>query len=53
MAGYRRRNENDLWHWCRNCLNDPKSDYETCSTRPVSKLCDECKEKEEEDTCMP
>jgi hypothetical protein len=34
MAEYRRKRGSDTWHWCRNCTNDPKTDYDTKSTRP-------------------
>jgi hypothetical protein len=44
--------QHDTWHWCRNCSNDPKSDYDTSYTKPTSgELCDECKSKEARGDC--
>lgn len=52
MAEYRRRKgAYDTWHMCRNCSNDPKSNYDTRSSRPDSDLCNECKSKEKAGTC--
>lgn len=52
MAQYRRRRGSDTWHWCRNCSNDPKSDFDTRTERPQGDLCNECKSKEREKTCQ-
>lgn len=54
MAEYRKLHDQDTWHWCRNCSNDPKSGYEQDpgSGRPGSgELCDECKAKEDNGEC--
>jgi hypothetical protein len=53
MAEYRKKKTtgNHIWHWCRNCSKDPKSDYETKSERPAWDLCDECKAKERDGNC--
>ena len=53
MAEYRKRKglQYDTWHWCRNCANDPKSDYVTRSTRPDGDLCNQCKSKEANGDC--
>ncbi|HEX7677710.1 MAG TPA: hypothetical protein VF713_06275 [Thermoanaerobaculia bacterium] len=53
MAEYRKKKTtgNHIWHWCRNCEKDPKSDYETTNTRPSWDLCDECKAKEKNGNC--
>lgn len=52
MAQYRRKRGSDTWHWCRNCSNDPKSDYDTRDTRPGYDLCNECRGKESNGTCQ-
>jgi hypothetical protein len=53
MAEYRKKKAtgNHIWHWCRNCEKDPKSDYETRADRPSWDLCDECKAKEKNGNC--
>lgn len=54
MKTYRKRRGYDTWHWCRNCSNDPKSDYveENSSARPKSgELCNECLGKERNENC--
>ena len=51
MAEYRKKRGSDTWHWCRNCSNDPKSDYTTSNDRPHGDLCNECKGKERNNDC--
>lgn len=51
MAKYRKKRDSDTWHWCRNCSNDPTSDYTETEKRPDSDLCNECKGKEKDGTC--
>ena len=52
MAEYRKRKTGtDTWHWCRNCSNDPKSDYTSQTTRPTYDLCNQCKSKEDKKEC--
>jgi hypothetical protein len=51
MAEYRRKKGSDTWHWCRNCSKDPKTDYDSRSTRPDYDLCNECKSKERDGEC--
>ena len=48
---YRKRNDSDTWHWCRNCSNWPTSDYDERTDRPSYDLCNECKGKEKAGTC--
>ena len=49
---YRRRNDSDTWHWCRNCSNWPKSNYNERATKPRSgKLDRECKAKDRRGDC--
>ncbi len=44
--------QHDTWHWCRNCSNDPKSNYDAVRTKPTSgELCNECKSKEGAGNC--
>jgi hypothetical protein len=43
VAKYRRRLGSYTWHWCQNCRDLPRSDYEETNTRPRStELCGEC-----------
>jgi hypothetical protein len=43
MAKYRRRLGSYTWHWCRNCQESPRSNYEETDARPrSSELCGEC-----------
>ena len=53
MVEYRRKDNKDTWHWCRNCANDPKlPGYATSPTKPTSgELCNECKHKDETNDC--
>jgi len=53
MAEYRKRKTGtDTWHFCRNCSNDPKSNYDTRNARPTDgELCNECKSKEKAGNC--
>ena len=49
---YRRLKGSDTWHFCRNCTLDPKSDYDSQTTRPTTgELCDQCIGKENQGTC--
>lgn len=41
----------NIYHWCRNCSNYPGSPQGATTTRPVGRLCDQCKSKEENGTC--
>ena len=52
METYRKKKGSDTWHWCHNCSNFPKSDYDEQSTKPTSgELCNECKDKEKAGDC--
>ena len=53
MAEYRKKKgPRYAWHWCRNCTNDPKSNYETSSKKPdSSELCNECLSKDRDNEC--
>lgn len=49
---YRRREDSDTWHFCRNCSNDPGDGAVTAEERPSSgELCDECQAKAARDAC--
>lgn len=50
LTVYRRKNDRDAWHWCKNCSNWPKggSDYAEIEApvRPsTGEFCNECKAK--------
>ena len=52
MPIYRRRKGSDIGHWCRNCSNCPKWDYDERDTKPTyGEHCDECIAKEREANC--
>jgi hypothetical protein len=48
---YRKTKGTDTWHFCKNCSNWPKANYES-STKPTSgELCNECRGKERNGNC--
>lgn len=52
MAEYRKRRGSDVWHWCTNCTNWPRSDYEVSYTKPTSgELDNQCRSKESDGEC--
>ena len=53
MAEYRRRNDSDTWHWCRNCSNWPTGPgVYIIYRKPTSgELCNECRAKDSAGTC--
>ena len=56
MPYYRKRKGSDTWHWCRNCSNDPKTDYDqewhSGQERPkTGELDNECRTKEKANDC--
>ncbi len=49
---YRRRNNSDTWHFCRNCSNWPTSDYKVRQSKPTTgELDNECRSKEANGNC--
>jgi Fe-S cluster assembly scaffold protein SufB len=53
MIEYRRKNENEKWHWCLNCKNYPTEFEEYQNTKPSDiDLCDECLRNENENICQ-
>lgn len=43
---YRRRKEQDTWHFCRNCSNWPTDQYEKMIKKPVDgEICNECESR--------
>jgi len=53
VAEYRRRNDSDTWHWCRNCSNWPTGPgIEIKYRKPTSgELCNECRAKGSAGNC--
>lgn len=56
MPTYRKKKGKDAWHWCRNCENDPKTDYDEKKLygkeRPsTGELCNQCGAKEKRNDC--
>jgi len=49
---YRKKEKSEVWHWCSNCSNFPKKDYEERKTKPRNgKLCYECTGKDKGGSC--
>ena len=53
---YRKQNGKEVWHFCRNCTNWPKSDYVESLDKPLeNKLpapqCPQCIAKVQAGTC--
>lgn len=49
---YRKRKDKDTWHWCTNCSNYPKENYEEKPSKPsTGELCNECLSKERSGDC--
>ncbi len=52
MPVYRKRNNKDTWHWCKNCSLWPTSDYKEVTRKPTSgEPCIQCKAKEKRGDC--
>ncbi|MGH7834192.1 MAG: hypothetical protein ACREQK_11150 [Candidatus Binatia bacterium] len=46
MAEYRKKLDQDIWHFSSNCSNYPTTNYYLQFTRPsTGELCKECKSK--------
>jgi len=51
---FRKGHGEDTWHFCSNCSNWPKSDYETRTTKPPDgECCNECQAKMTDGDCKP
>lgn len=49
---YRRRKDEDAWHFCTNCSKWPTSDYIERDDKPTDgELCNECRAKEKSNNC--
>jgi transcriptional regulator with XRE-family HTH domain len=49
---YRRRKDGDTWHFCSNCSNWPRSNYDEKPNKPAGgELCNECRAKERAGEC--
>ena len=49
---YRKKKGAATWHWCLNCRDWPKSDYDERYTKPTDgELCNQCKAKEAAGKC--
>ena len=49
---YRRRNNNDTWHFCRNCSLWPTSDFAEQGSKPTTgELSNQCRSKDDAGTC--
>jgi len=52
-ATYRRKKGKDTWHFCSNCSNWPKADYDERYDKPTSgELCNECLAKKKDNNCQ-
>jgi hypothetical protein len=53
VGEYRRREDSDTWHFCRNCSNYPREAYEASAEKPSSgEFCNECQSKKESGQCQ-
>jgi hypothetical protein len=51
-ASYRRKKDNDTWHFCSNCSNWPAIDFVSAHAKPsTGEICNECKSKLVANTC--
>jgi serine protease len=49
---FRRRHGSDAWHFCTNCTNWPKRDYDERTTKPRSgEMCNQCLSKKRKGAC--
>ena len=49
---YRRKNDSDTWHFCRNCSNWPTSNFDERHRRPTTgELCNQCLAKQRAGDC--
>jgi len=52
MKVFRRRRGSDVWHFCRDCPNWPRIDYEEQYTKPATgRLDPECEARKAAGTC--
>jgi hypothetical protein len=54
MAEYRKRHDENVWHWCGNCTDFPSSGYTNRLTKPPKdegELCNACLAKEKKNYC--
>jgi hypothetical protein len=50
---FRRRRGSDTWHFCSNCSEWPRADYDERATTPGTGLfCDECIRKRAGGACV-
>jgi hypothetical protein len=49
---YVRGSQQDKWHWCKNCTQYPMYIYQKINMEPPSNLCDQCKTRTENETCV-
>ena len=54
MIIYVRKEGADTWHWCTNCPRYPGTEDVKITTenKPTSDLCDQCKQKEQDGSCL-
>ena len=49
---YRKKRGTNMWHFCSNCADWPKEEYEEQQRIPLSgQLCNECRAKEKDKDC--
>jgi glycosyltransferase involved in cell wall biosynthesis len=51
LMQFRRRREDDTWHFCNNCSRWPTEDYEEQEITPPTGECSECRLKWDSGTC--
>lgn len=49
---YRKKKGSDTWHFCSNCSNWPRYDYDERTSKPTyGELCNECQAKRDAGSC--
>jgi hypothetical protein len=50
---FRRRRDSETWHFCSNCSEWPRHDYDERMTKPTTgTFCDECLRKRAGGACV-
>jgi len=52
IVDYVKGNQNDNWHWCKNCTQYPMYIYQKTTFEPFYHLCEQCKAKVENGICQ-
>lgn len=51
---YRKREDGNIWHWCKNCSHWPREDFDEKAGKPFTgELCNECQALTKAGKCTP